>query len=273
MELSAEKAEQDFAAGKYYYYCEGQASLACNVFGRYLQEHYNVIFCTIAHSTPAYVEYSGRMLQLLNEHFGKNIFKEAESAVWREYEKQIPDMVNGPDHYPAPPPQEGDPFPWLGGRVLPDFSQWEPPSGMEGTAFAKRRRFFERHPEHCNGQYACPACGYPTMECRNFYSYCSLCHWEDDGQDDPWANYQNGGPNDGTLTQARLNFPNTFCYWSLAEKKDFSPERQYRLFSAEAFEQKKKLCALYDGLMELSDDDEIEKQWEKINAQWVCIPK
>lgn len=62
----------------------------------------------------------------------------------------------------------------------------------------------------------CPACGYPAYRLRSHYEICSICGWEDDGQDDaefsPYPNHSEpdavaGGPNwDYSLTEARLNF-------------------------------------------------------------------
>jgi|SRR5579884_443886 len=62
----------------------------------------------------------------------------------------------------------------------------------------------------------CPCCGYPTLMARGGYEICTLCEWEDDGQDDrefvPPYGYDSPdsvsrGPNaDYSLTLARLNF-------------------------------------------------------------------
>ncbi len=53
----------------------------------------------------------------------------------------------------------------------------------------------------------CPCCGYPTLSERGIYDICELCNWEDDGQDDPYADEVWGGPNkDYSLTEARKNF-------------------------------------------------------------------
>lgn len=41
----------------------------------------------------------------------------------------------------------------------------------------------------------CPCCGFPTLEELRGYEICELCDWEDDGQDDPYANQVLGGPN------------------------------------------------------------------------------
>jgi hypothetical protein len=55
--------------------------------------------------------------------------------------------------------------------------------------------------------YACPCCGYLTLDSRGNYEICAVCFWEDDGQDDHDAEVVRGGPNRGlSLAQARLNF-------------------------------------------------------------------
>jgi Cysteine-rich CPCC len=57
------------------------------------------------------------------------------------------------------------------------------------------------------GPYACPCCGYLTLDTRGEYQICQVCFWEDDGQDDRDADTVRGGPN-GTLslTRARRNY-------------------------------------------------------------------
>ncbi|MEM9839224.1 MAG: CPCC family cysteine-rich protein [Pseudomonadota bacterium] len=53
----------------------------------------------------------------------------------------------------------------------------------------------------------CPCCGLPSLTSRGFDEICSVCWWQDDGQDDPHADEVWGGPNeDYSLTQARENF-------------------------------------------------------------------
>ncbi len=53
----------------------------------------------------------------------------------------------------------------------------------------------------------CPCCGFPTLDERGGYGICELCNWEDDGQDDLYADEVWGGPNgDYSLTEARSNF-------------------------------------------------------------------
>ena len=46
-----------------------------------------------------------------------------------------------------------------------------------------------------------------TLSERGGFEICSVCWWEDDGQDDADADVVRGGPNgDLSLTQARKNF-------------------------------------------------------------------
>jgi hypothetical protein len=59
-----------------------------------------------------------------------------------------------------------------------------------------------------SGPHACPCCAYLTLDGRGSYEICSVCFWEDDGQDDHDADQVRGcTPNHGlSLTQARRNF-------------------------------------------------------------------
>jgi hypothetical protein len=52
---------------------------------------------------------------------------------------------------------------------------------------------------HGDAPYACPCCGYLTLDERGGYEICPVCFWEDDGQDDHDADRVRGGPN-GTLS-------------------------------------------------------------------------
>jgi hypothetical protein len=62
-----------------------------------------------------------------------------------------------------------------------------------------------RAPE--GGPYQCPCCGYLTLAERGLYEICTVCFWEDDGQDDHDADRVRGGPNGRlSLTEARRNF-------------------------------------------------------------------
>jgi len=58
-----------------------------------------------------------------------------------------------------------------------------------------------------NTRFACPCCGYPTLDELNSYEICELCNWEDDGQGEEEAEEVWGGPNsDYSLSEARKNF-------------------------------------------------------------------
>src|SRR4051812_856506 len=53
---------------------------------------------------------------------------------------------------------------------------------------------------------ACPCCGYATLDARDGFEICSVCYWEDDGQDNGDADVDRGGPNTTSLTTARRNY-------------------------------------------------------------------
>ncbi|WP_345359683.1 CPCC family cysteine-rich protein [Saccharopolyspora cebuensis] len=58
-----------------------------------------------------------------------------------------------------------------------------------------------------DGPYPCPCCGFVTLDERGGFEVCSVCFWEDDGQDDHDADRVRGGPNGSlSLTEARRNF-------------------------------------------------------------------
>ena len=43
--------------------------------------------------------------------------------------------------------------------------------------------------------YLCPCCHFRTLQGRGGFEICSICFWEDDGQDDESADEVWGGPN------------------------------------------------------------------------------
>ena len=80
-----------------------------------------------------------------------------------------------------------------------------------------RRAYFDRHLPKLKGAdrrndikglgNTCPSCGYPTLEERCAWEICSICFWEDDGQDDMDADQVFGGPNyEYSLTAHRLEW-------------------------------------------------------------------
>ena len=55
--------------------------------------------------------------------------------------------------------------------------------------------------------FNCPCCGLPTLNERSVFEICTVCWWEDDGQDDDNAEHVLGGPNGKySLSTARKNF-------------------------------------------------------------------
>lgn len=53
----------------------------------------------------------------------------------------------------------------------------------------------------------CPCCGFRTLSARAADEICQVCFWQDDGQNEAWADEVSGGPNGSlSLTQARRNF-------------------------------------------------------------------
>jgi hypothetical protein len=57
------------------------------------------------------------------------------------------------------------------------------------------------------GPHACPCCGDLTLGERGGFEICSVCFWEDDGQDEHDADIVRGGPNGASsLSAARRNF-------------------------------------------------------------------
>lgn len=58
-----------------------------------------------------------------------------------------------------------------------------------------------------DNRYACPCCGFGSLDGIAEYDICPICFWEDDGQDDENADEIFGGPNGSySLTDARRNF-------------------------------------------------------------------
>lgn len=73
--------------------------------------------------------------------------------------------------------------------------------------FFNRRKIFDKylHDNKIN-LFTCPSCGYPEITERDGYKICSICNWEDDGQDDESADEIWEGPNSKlSLSESRLN--------------------------------------------------------------------
>ncbi|GAC1577568.1 MAG: hypothetical protein NVS3B7_10920 [Candidatus Elarobacter sp.] len=86
---------------------------------------------------------------------------------------------------------------------------------------------------HDGARSTCPCCGYPTIAGRAAYDICTLCGWEDDGQDDPERTAPGsphpgvvvGGVNhDYSLSEARTNFTQYVTMYRPTDR-DFERER------------------------------------------------
>lgn len=49
------------------------------------------------------------------------------------------------------------------------------------------------------GPFACPCCGYLTLDERGEFEICNVCFWEDDDQDEHDAEIVQSGPNSAEL--------------------------------------------------------------------------
>ena len=73
--------------------------------------------------------------------------------------------------------------------------------------------------------YTCPCCGYPALDERGGYDICTLCFWEDDGQDEHNADLTLGGPNaDYSLTEARANWESHLTYARPSDPQHFDAD-------------------------------------------------
>jgi Cysteine-rich CPCC len=60
---------------------------------------------------------------------------------------------------------------------------------------------------HDKEKHPCPCCGDRTLNDRRRFEICTVCFWQDDGQDDIDADIVYGGPNGSlSLTTARKNY-------------------------------------------------------------------
>jgi hypothetical protein len=96
-------------------------------------------------------------------------------------------------------------------------------------SFWERRKFFDAYgggPDERVAvwppnwaRFTCPCCGYPTLGSRADYETCSLCEWEDDGQDDADADLVRNGPNHSfSLVEARENFERYLVMYPLVQE-------------------------------------------------------
>jgi hypothetical protein len=87
-----------------------------------------------------------------------------------------------------------------------------PEPNPSAEEIARREAWFHEYPARFETQppdlpLRCPCCGCKTLDKRGDFDICSVCFWEDDGQDDYDADVVRGGPNGSlSLTQARANY-------------------------------------------------------------------
>ncbi len=82
------------------------------------------------------------------------------------------------------------------------------------------------HERTFRGRFFCPCCDLPTLRSRGGFDFCSICFWEDDGQNNDDADEVRGGPNhDYSLTEARHNFAAHRSMYRPGSGRAFARER------------------------------------------------
>ena len=104
----------------------------------------------------------------------------------------------------------------------------------------------------------CPCCGYLTLV--GFLDICSLCGWQDDGQDDPAALEVRGGPNqDLSLDEARKNFARHGAMYRADDEQT--------CIELELCNEKRVVIADFDAALEApSDNDVVAALCEALNG-------
>ncbi len=152
-------------------------------------------------------------------------------------------------------------------RVYPEV--WETASPL--YAFAQRRRWFDEYLTKVayrflpgpDDLFTCPCCGYPTQDEPAGSEFCYLCYWQDDGQDDPEADRQNGGPNEGSLTDARQNFARYMvCFGATSRSPLFTTERRPPLVQA-----KNDLMTVFERIHRNADIFMLPELWERVREK------
>lgn len=118
--------------------------------------------------------------------------------------------------------------------------------------------------------FFCPCCHYPTLSERQTYEICSLCNWEDEGQDDHDADEVLGGPNkDYSLTEARENFKKYLTMYRPSDTHPFEMTTIKKPYITEVvlFDKvsiKKTIIEKYNYLMNLEEKEERKKIFKLI---------
>lgn len=112
--------------------------------------------------------------------------------------------------------------------------------------------------------FTCPGCGFPTLHERRDFEVCSICNWEDDGQDDTRANEVWNGPNgEVSLSEHRLMVMEVL---ENAFRKFENHPDQFLEILKKHFVKEEELA---EQLIE-EDDEKALEQWEKLNEDFIA---
>lgn len=131
--------------------------------------------------------------------------------------------------------------------------------------FNSRRQLFEsfiKDSKLIEKSFTCPSCGFPTLTERHSWEICSICNWEDDGQDDANANEIFGGPNGGmSLTESRIEFQKEFDQYLLDENRRLIKDGAHILKSLKMFEED------FEKIVDSKTNNEakIFEKWAQLN--------
>ncbi|APX99748.1 CPCC family cysteine-rich protein [Lacinutrix venerupis] len=123
--------------------------------------------------------------------------------------------------------------------------------------------------EMFNEHFICPCCGYPTLSERAAFEICSLCFWEDDGQDEHNANEILGGPNSNySLVKAKQNFLKYYTMYEPNDKDKFEMTTVKKNYLGKVVLDKvsikKRIIKKYKQLIELKNEKEQNQLWKEI---------
>jgi hypothetical protein len=112
-------------------------------------------------------------------------------------------------------------------------------------------------------RWECPCCRYPTLEERNAYEICDLCGWEDDGQDDPFADQVWGGPNyDYSLTEAREDFRKYLSQYRPQDSRLFERETEPKVLAI-----KRRIISAFDEMKTSPGGDRLGELWTFVDRE------